>query len=238
MKQTKTQIPLRPIMLVLTLAFSGMACAEDFKLYVSEKISHSKMKIKDSTSRSLPPLSPFAFDGSNEKDNVIGSKTAIGFVLPVNAIRGNIRAEFEFGFNEKANFDIVSHPRGETVVFDTKIKAQTYFINAYYDLDTGTAFTPYIGIGAGIANIKKSKTVLNFSGINITSPAERENNFTWNTSLGGTYAFNKNLSFDISYRYTDLGDLKGTATFGNFGMVKTKAKISSYEVLAGIRYSF
>jgi opacity protein-like surface antigen len=233
-----TKIPLRPVALALSLAFSGAACALDFKLYVSEKISHSKIKIEDSVVHSLPPVNQPTVYGINEKDNVIGSKTAIGFALPVSTLRGSIRAEFEFGFNEKVKFNIANKAFPEQF-FDTKIRMQTYFINAYYDLDTGTAFTPYIGIGAGIANIK-SKAAHDYGdpgGPTVVSGSERTNNFAWNTSLGGTYAFNKNLSFDVSYRYTDFGNLDGILT-SPVAAYKSKAKLSSHEVLAGIRYSF
>jgi opacity protein-like surface antigen len=215
-------------------AFAVSASAADIKPYVSEKIARSKIKIKDSATYPLPPSTNPASYGTNEKDSVLGSKTAIGFAIPVSVLRGSIRAEFEFGFNEKAGYDVENKAlRG--MFFDTKIKTQTYFINAYYDFDTRSAFTPYIGIGAGIANIK-SRAFHDY-GSGVVSGSDRSNNFVWNASVGGTYAFNKNLSLDVGYRYTDLGNLSGIVTSPG-DAYKTKAKLSSHEVLAGIRYSF
>lgn len=215
-------------------AFTAPVYATDVKFYVSEKIAYTKLKNKDSVMSPLPGGGQQAVvHGTDEKDDVLGSKTAIGFALPVHAIRGNIRTEFEFGFGEKAQFDIAN--KAAPGVFDTKIKTQTYFINAYYDFDTKSAFTPYVGIGAGIANTK-SKATHNY-GSGVISSSEHANNFAWNASLGGSYAFNKNLSLDVGYRYTDLGNLSSLAT-SNSHSYKMKAKLSSYELLAGIRYSF
>ena len=109
-----------------------------------------------------------------------------------------------------------------------ELESQSLFLNAYYDIDTGTKFTPYVGGGIGYAKIEGS---MSMPGMNIS---EDDTNFAWQLGAGVAYAVNKNISVDFGYRYTDMGDL----TANIYPTEKFKIDVDSHELLLGVRYTF
>ena len=109
-----------------------------------------------------------------------------------------------------------------------ELESQSLFLNAYYDIDTRTKFTPYVGGGIGYAKIEGS---MSMPGMNIS---EDDTNFAWQLGAGVAYAVNKNISVDFGYRYTGMGDLTAnvypTETF--------KIDVDSHKLLLGVRYTF
>ena len=62
-------------------------------------------------------------------------------------------------------------------------------LNAYYDIDTGTKFTPYVGAGIGMARLKaKIDDETDFS--------KSKTTFAWQVGAGISYAMTENVSLD------------------------------------------
>lgn len=83
-----------------------------------------------------------------------GGDVAIGWQPQVlNTETGDVRLEVQGGYHAfglksiTANGATNSNPSGD-------MKAATLMTNAYYDLHTGTRFTPYVGVGVGEAMLK------------------------------------------------------------------------------------
>ena len=110
-----------------------------------------------------------------------------------------------------------------------ELESQSLFLNAYYDIDTGTKFTPYVGGGIGYAKLKGS---ISNGGVKLAS--DSDTNFAWQLGAGIAYAVNKNISVDFGYRYTDMGDL----TANIYPTEKFKIDVDSHELLLGVRYTF
>lgn len=75
-----------------------------------------------------------------------------------------MRMEIEYSYNSKtkASESAFEPSLGLGVSDKVEMGIQTAFINAYYDFETGTMFTPYIGGGVGLAFID-AKGSMNFN---------------------------------------------------------------------------
>ncbi len=195
--------------------FAFNANALNFQQYVSVKANYSdsnnKSKLKDTNFK----LS------MDHKDKVYGGSFAYGIKM------GYIRTELELNLHQDAE-DYFTNDDG----LGTKIKAEnnSVFINAYYDINTGTKFTPYVGGGLGIAKLKAKLTVPTTS----ESYSKSSDEFSWQLGAGVSYAATNNLSIDLGYRYADYGSfavVKGS-TFSH------KIEPRSNEFYLGIKYAF
>ncbi len=194
--------------------FAFNANAFDFQQYISGKLTYSDMsndvKIKD-------------FDGGSDKtnvdDKVWGSNFAYG-------IKNNaLRTELELNINDKAKKSQFHDGTNEK----RELENNSIMLNAYYDINTGTKFTPYIGVGIGMARLKA--TYSDNTGANIS---KHKNNVVWQLGAGISYTLTDNTALDLGYRYTDSGDVTLHDQEGN----KAKFDSQAHEILLGIRYTF
>jgi outer membrane autotransporter protein len=102
--------------------------------------------------------------------------------------------------------------------------------NAYYDIDTGTRFTPYVGAGLGYAHLK-AKANGDVYG------SESADNLAWQLGAGVSYAATDNISVDLGYRYTDYGSLTSKYSDED-GSEKFKIDSDANEFYLGVRYAF
>ena len=96
---------------------------------------------------------PEHVDGKNTNwdfDLGFGADGALGYDF------GSFRADAEFTYlTAKSVFDVHKTDRRENdVTADDTLTVLAATANAWYDLDTGTAWSPYIGIGVGAANVQ------------------------------------------------------------------------------------
>ena len=101
-------------------------------------------------------------------------------------------------------------------------------INGLYDIDTGTAFTPYIGAGAGLGIVDAKLTASN-----VTQYSGTDTQFAYQGIAGVSYALSQNLSLTADYRYYATTDAK----FSNAG-TSYKATNGNHTILAGLRWTF
>lgn len=113
---------------IATALLASNAEAADIKPYVSAKLSYSLMKNKISAEDSFDILE------INHKDNVFGGSLAGGISVPVAV--GAIRTEAELHLNADTNKNVYYG------LINTKVKSRAAFVNAYYDIATGTRLTP------------------------------------------------------------------------------------------------
>ncbi len=158
-------------------------------------------------------------------DNVYGGSIAIGASAKVNG--GAVRAELEYNKNSDAEDTNTMNLSGEDFEGKFEVETESVMLNAYYDIDTGSKFTPYIGAGIGYAKVKAS-----MKGEDSTyaySAKVDDNNFAWQLGAGVGYAVNENVTVDAGYRYVDYGD---------FTEDEVKVDTSAHELYVGARYAF
>lgn len=105
------------------------------------------------------------------------------------------------------------------------------FGNLFYDFHTGTIFTPYLGVGAGVAEVGSDNIgVLN----NGTSFKGTNTEFAYQ-GIGGIAAqLDPNWALTADYRYVATPDPKVHVTSGRGAYLDNQ----SHNIVVGIRYSF
>ena len=101
------------------------------------------------------------------------------------------------------------------------LKTQAFMVNGYYDVDTGSSWSPYIGAGLGWAKLDLNTPALPFS--------DNDNVFAYQFMAGVTYAITDKWSVDGQYRY--FGTTDATISGADFNE-------NSNNLLIGLRYSF
>ena len=157
-----------------------------------------------------------------------GASLAIGVSNKLS--HGAVRAELEF--SQKADADSSYTSYDET--FKNKIQAQTLMLNAYYDIDTGTKLTPYVGAGIGYAKLEAKDEYWNLE----YGKSIDKNNFAWQIGVGAAYNLTNNVSLDAGYRYIDYGNLSSSEIDDWGGHEKAKVDLTANEFYIGARYMF
>ena len=154
------------------------------------------------------------------------------------------RAEVEFIDRRTAKYTI--NTRGATFsgINELRVKSWALMANGYYDIPVAAAVTAYVGGGLGYAynSASGSQTYQDpaFTGPHLfgtTFPTGKTGNFAWSLGFGGSYAVNPTVSLDLGYRFTDLGRY-ATAIDTVNGDERFRARLSSHDLLAGLRFKF
>lgn len=197
---------------VATALFAFNANAMDISQYVSGKFFYSDM------SNDVKITEEEGKEKQNANDNVYGGSLAYGIKT------GAVRTELELNIRSKAE---KKYTEGKNS-WKNSLENNSLMLNAYYDIDTGTKFTPYVGAGIGMARLKAK--IADSDGVSFS---KNKTSFAWQIGAGVSYAMTDNLSLDAGYRYVDSGDV----TIKNEDE-KYKFESNSHEFLLGLRYSF
>ena len=164
------------------------------------------------------------------KDSVFGLKAAIGAAQELKY--GKLRGELEFGTSEssKEHNNFPFKIRNDYVHdFDIKTSFYSAMLNLYYDIDTGTKFTPYVGAGLGLSHQK----------VTAGNAKKSSNELAWQVGGGVSYAAAENVSVDFGYRYIDNGSSFTVSRDEDDDVSgKTDFESEANEFYLGVRYAF
>ncbi|MBU2672890.1 outer membrane protein [Hafnia paralvei] len=132
-----------------------------------------------------------------------------------------IRAELDYSFRDTTDTD--HFIKADNTRTHNRVRLQTAMLNGYYDINTDTAFTPYISAGIGYANVNLKNTQ------DGASHSGNGDNFAWSVGTGVSYAINNHLDLDLGYKYLDAGDATAQAS---------KVKVATHDFTAGVNYYF
>ncbi len=201
------------------------------------------------------------FDGYNNKINGAWSAGGgIGYYI-------NKNWRTDFTLEQRFNSDVTSTYafNGGAATADAKfgLKSTLGLFNLYYDFDTRTRFTPYVGAGLGWVDHKTSVgSVVDNCGC--TSTIDSGSNTSVAGALMAGVAVNltgrgpsagsgegyaggevaRNLYLDVGYRFLYLGDAKTGAINANTPLPvvvaadPTVSEIHAHEFRVGLRYDF
>lgn len=209
--------------LVLALAPMGTAMADNQKgpyvgLFMGYVIP-SDLEVEEAGS----PSTDLSLDNSYS----LGIKA--GYIIPQAPY---IAVELEYNYNFAADVDtqVVTSPEGSINVTGDDVKVSALMANLLFRYP-GDWIRPYIGFGIGWAwgEFKLTGT----AGPETITVDESDNDWAWQFLLGVNFAFAKNWSADIGYRYfaaenfsySDLGD-------------NVDVKYKNSTILVGINYHF
>jgi len=141
---------------------------------------------------------------------------------------GPFRAEGEFGWRDNGTNKVGG------ISGSGNVQAYDLMANGYYDIKTGTAWTPYLGVGIGAVDIVNNKLGNNVTG-NLTKDSDIV--FGYQGIAGVSYALNDHLALNADYRY--LGTTRGEfAPSNNAYSQKVKAPYEAHSLLVGFTYKF
>ena len=149
-------------------------------------------------------LIPEDTDGSGvtiERDDGWGLFGAAGYRFP-----GNFRVEGELGYSTM-DFDSARFGAG-TVGLGGDVDMYSLTGAGYYDIPTGTIFTPYIGGGAGVVHQRLDRASATLGGSTVAADDDSSTDLTAFAEAGLTV---KVAQFELvpSYRYQWINDGDG-----------------------------
>lgn len=112
-------------------------------------------------------------------------------------------------------------------------KVQSLGLSAIYDFQAMSGFTPYVGLRAGINQLKSEAngryaTLHSATGpvvLEAFSESEKKTKVGVGALAGVQYAINQNLALDAGVEYNHLGKIDDT-------------KVNQYGAKVGVRYNF
>ncbi len=124
---------------------------------------------------------------------------------------GNVRTEIEFMFGDKHKFS--NAVNGVKSAF--KVDHKTVFLNTFYTFTNNKTFKPYIGFGLGASRNELKAESISYNGVGFKVASggydkKNKTSFAYNLSVGALMHVNDSIYFDLSYKYADLGKLKGS----------------------------
>ena len=142
-----------------------------------------------------------------------------------------LRSEIELGGRtngvDKLNGNAVTQSDG-------RVNAYSAMLNLLYDINTGTAFTPYIGGGIGWAflDVNDAKRINGFS------VDDSDNRFAYQGIVGVAYSLSPQWKLSLDYRYFATLDPEFTAKNSAGTSVKVDSDYNTHSVMLGLRYHF
>ena len=148
-----------------------------------------------------------------------------------------VRAELEYG--AYGNVSRIKTAENN-VSFKSTSTIQTLLANVYWDIAEWNGFTPYVGVGAGVAFVKTEGKFRLPADVaqrypELSAPwRDTDTVFAGQAGLGVSYAFSESVSADLGYRFLATGD--GSARRES---VTLKAKDNyMHQVMLGLRVTF
>ena len=139
-----------------------------------------------------------------------------------------VRTEVEFNLKETAK----KHFSSKDSTASLAVKDRSIMLNAYYDINTGTKFTPYVGAGLGVAMLKASERGT-YSDNKSANASDSRNTFAWQIGAGVSYALTDQFNVDFGYRYLD----EGHVAYRDVNSLN-KYEAKAHELSLGVRYTF
>jgi len=129
------------------------------------------------------------------------------------------RIEIEALFRNN-DVDNLSYEGGKVEFSGGDMSTRSFMVNGFYDIETGSPWIPFAGIGIGGSRIK-----IDVLGLDDTSDPV----FTYQFIAGVSYALNEDMSIDAQYRY--IGTADATVNSAEFDS-------RSNNLMLGLRYTF
>ncbi|QDC51290.1 porin family protein [Candidatus Methylopumilus universalis] len=189
-------------------AFSTGALAADLKPYIEGHLGYAKLKDVDTEAFSGSVGGGTAtLSAKGEFDNSFagGVELGVGNIGASNFRLGASYTRMDFdmekvtgtlttsGVSGVANgtysADITSYIRNAGISLDNRVNL--YMANAYYDFKNESSFTPFVGVGMGMADVQNAK----------------DNEFAYQGVIGGKFDIDKNMYLGLKGIYTKVNGI-------------------------------
>ena len=215
--------------------------------YLAMRVSYIFLDVSGGQDVYLAPGGVLGPKIADERFNIdrghgFGAKFAFGGDANIPRIFGRLRIEAEYANN--GSFVIPVASEGGEITFEAQ--NTTIFGNAYYSVNTGSWWAPYIGAGAGVSHF--TANVGFSSGSFNAQMSSSEYKFGWQVGAGLSMNLTRGVMVDLGYRFSDLGKFVSDIDIHQWAAPGTNVTNSivmrnnvdmnfkSHEIVLGIRY--
>lgn len=159
-----------------------------------------------------------------DMDTGYGISGAVGYDY------GQVRAEVEMAYRQN---DVSSHTLAGTGALANPggdVSSLAVMVNGYYDFDTQSPLTPYVGAGIGVANVDFQ----DYASGATNAMSGDDTTFAYQAIAGLEYEFVDHLSALVEYRYFATSDIDVDSTLG--GNLSTDTSYGNHSFLLGLKY--
>jgi opacity protein-like surface antigen len=174
---------------------------------------------------------------ADDDDSSLDFDTDLGWLLgaAVGAnITDNLRGEIELSTGAFALTGVTDTEVPEPLTIDDGSATTTYLLaNVWFDIDTGSGFTPYIGGGLG-AGYVTAEGQASFEGTPVGDPVDLSGwGFAYQLGAGVKFDVADNVALDLGYRFKSIVDaeLEGDNAAAT-------ATVSSHVLQVGVTFGF
>jgi opacity protein-like surface antigen len=152
----------------------------------------------------------------------------------------DIHSIMNTNFNGSQTYSDGAATQTVTIQDKTKFMSTILLMNGYYDIRTGTAFTPYIGGGVGFAvdQLTQEASATYTGGTASASNSGRSTHiaFAGAAMAGLTYDINTFVSLDVGYRYLYIGGSNVDIVVNNTNSKISIGGINEHQIRVGLRF--
>jgi opacity protein-like surface antigen len=193
---------------VVCATISTGALAADLKPYIEAQLGYAKLKDVDTESFSGSVgggTATLSARGDFDNSFTGGAELGVGNIGASNFRLGASYTRMDFdmekvtgslttsGVSGVANgtytADITQYIRDAGISLDNRVNL--YMANAYYDFKNESSFTPFLGVGMGMADVQNAK----------------DNEFAYQGVIGGKFDIDKNMYLGLKGLYTKVNGI-------------------------------
>jgi opacity protein-like surface antigen len=146
---------------------------------------------------------------TNQKDDDLigGAGAALGFDWQ--KFGWPVRSEIEYNLDYRFDYNArppLSSNAGNGL--ENNLRTHTLMLNAYYDIKNRTRWTPYVGVGVGLARNESEGIFTVLATGSKQTLTTVVNNLAWSVGTGVRYAWSERWSIEVGYRFVNLGKFK------------------------------
>lgn len=154
----------------------------------------------------------------------------VGAALGYDYGPARLEAEIAYRQNDFDSFSGQFLGAGFKSSADGDVDATSFMVNAYWDFESGSPVTPYLGAGAGFANVSYNDVRDDLGDF----VDDDDNVFAYQLAAGIGFEIDPNLTFDLGYRYFTTDDPEVRDSFGD----TFETEYKSHNVSLGLRMTF
>jgi len=182
---------------------------------------------------------------SNQGEGEIGGG-AVGYKW--GPFRGELNIDYSQQSLNSATLDSIGGVSGSsfTAPFSNSfpltghVSDLSFMVNAFYDIATGTRFTPYVGVGVGAARLSLSNVSAGGIAGNLPFANDTTTVFQYQPMVGVHYAVSPRIELGLEYRY--VGTTQATfsipAPTNTFAGSSFTDQYSSHNILLSLTWHF
>lgn len=114
---------------------------------------------------------------------------------------------------------------------DGDVSALGFMVNGWYDFNTGSRWTPYLGIGVGTAQISINDASVTILGVDVPLADDDDWVFAYQAGAGITYEISPNVDISLGYRFFGTSDPDFTDVSG----IPFDVEYMSHNIEVGVR---